>query len=138
MSLSAVSERRLGTCHPDIQRVVRAVAEKTPTMVVCGHRPQAEQDEAVRLGRSKTPWPRSRHNSMPSRAVDLAPLKNGAIDWNDAAAFIAFGRLVLATAAELGVTLRWGGDWDGDGKTRHDGDRDERFVDLPHFELRGS
>lgn len=135
-SLSPVSLRRLATCADDLQRVVRAVAEKTPTMVVCGHRGKVEQDEAVRLGRSKTPWPRSRHNSLPSQAVDLAPLKNGAIDWNDHAGFVSFGKLVLATAADMGVHLRWGGDWDGDGKTRSEGDRDERFVDLPHFELR--
>lgn len=137
MTLSAVSERRLATCDQRLQKIVRAVAETHGLMVVCGHRTQAEQDEAVRLKRSKTPWPTSKHNSLPSVAVDLAPLKNGTIDWNDTQAFIQLARAVLEEAEAQGVKLRWGGDWDGDGKTRSEGDRDERFVDLPHFELRG-
>lgn len=33
------------------------------------------------------------------------------------------------------VGFRWGGDWDGDGKTRYDGDMDEVMVDFPHYEL---
>lgn len=32
--------------------------------------------------------------------------------------------------------FRWGGDWDGDGKTRYDGDLDEILVDFPHFEVK--
>jgi peptidoglycan L-alanyl-D-glutamate endopeptidase CwlK len=39
---------------------------------------------------------------------------------------------MFAAAAELGVSLRWGGDWDGDGSRR-----DHSFIDLPHFELKG-
>lgn len=134
-ALSQVSLKRLSTCVQVLQDIVKDVAATTPLMVVCGHRGQLEQDEAVRLGRSKTPWPKSKHNTIPSIAVDLAPLKDGAIDWNDTAAFRALGRKVIDAAKAKGVDLRWGGDWDGDGKTRFDGDMDERFVDLPHFEL---
>lgn len=39
-------------------------------------------------------------------------------------------------AAEMVVVgFRWGGDWDGDGKTRYDGDLDEVMADFPHYEL---
>jgi hypothetical protein len=133
--LGKVSVERLATVDARLRAVVEAVAAQMPIMVVCGHRSRAEQDDVVRRGLSKTPWPRSRHNSMPSLAVDLAPLKGGRIDWADTAAFVAVARAVLAAAAAQGVAIRWGGDWDRDGKTRADGDRDERFVDLPHFEL---
>lgn len=34
------------------------------------------------------------------------------------------------------VKLYWGGDWDGDGLTKAQGDKDEKFVDYPHLELR--
>ncbi len=131
----ARSIERLNTCHPDLQRVLRAaIADGPDFTVLCGHRGKAEQDEACAKGLSKTPFPTSRHNSLPSLAVDIAPYP---IDWNDYARFRALADHVMATAARLGVRLRWGGDWDGDGKTRHDGDADEKFVDLPHFELRG-
>lgn len=129
------SEARLLTCHPDLQRVLReAIIDGPDFTVLCGHRGQADQDAAVAAGLSKTPFPTSKHNAQPSLAVDIAPYP---IDWNDHARFRALADHVMAAAARLGVRLRWGGDWDGDGKTRQDGDPDERFVDLPHFELRG-
>jgi peptidoglycan L-alanyl-D-glutamate endopeptidase CwlK len=107
--LSAVSERRLSTVAEPLRSIVYAVAADFPTMVVCGHRTQADQEEAFRLKRSKLSWPRSKHNSNPSRAVDLAPLKNGAIDWNDR-----------------------------EGDFNMDGLENDRFIDMPHFELLGS
>jgi peptidoglycan L-alanyl-D-glutamate endopeptidase CwlK len=129
------SLERLNTCHPDLQRVMRAAIASGPDFsIICGHRGKAEQDEACAKGLSKTPFPTSKHNAVPSLAVDIAPYP---IDWKDEARFVALARHVLAVAAELGVKLRWGGDWDGDGMTRSEGDTDERFVDLPHFELRG-
>lgn len=128
--LSAVSERRLATVAEPLQGIVRAVAADFPTMVVCGHRTQADQDEAVRLKRSKTPWPRSKHNSNPSRAVDLAPLKNGAIDWNDKALFRVLAERMFFHAKARGVDIRWGGNFDQDGIIGND-----RFIDMPHFEL---
>jgi peptidoglycan L-alanyl-D-glutamate endopeptidase CwlK len=33
-------------------------------------------------------------------------------------------------ANTLGIKIRWGGDWNGDLQFR-----DEKFKDLPHFEL---
>jgi len=133
--LSDVSLARLATVAQPLRDIVSTVSDQFPLMVVCGHRTKEAQDEACRLGRSKVEWPKSKHNTNPSIAVDLAPLKDGAIDWNDTALFRELANRMMFTAKARGVDLRWGGDWDGDGKTRSDGDRDERFVDLPHFEL---
>ena len=139
MIKSAAYLRRLSTCDERLQRVVHAVAAKMLIAVVTGHRNQLEQDEAVRLRRSKLSWPNSKHNTLPSIAVDLAPLKEDrSIDWNDIAVFHKMARLVLEEAKAQGLKLRWGGDWDRDGKSRHEGDKDERFVDLPHFEIEGA
>jgi peptidoglycan L-alanyl-D-glutamate endopeptidase CwlK len=38
--------------------------------------------------------------------------------------------VVTGVAHELGIKIRWGGDWDQDGEWK-----DERFVDMPHYEL---
>lgn len=126
---SAKSLERLSTCHPELQRLFGKVVETYDCTVVCGHRGKDEQDEAVRTGASKTPWPTSKHNASPSLAVDVVPYP---IDWNDSTRFYHFGGFVLATAQSLGIKIRWGGDWNGDLKFR-----DEKFKDLPHFELVG-
>jgi peptidoglycan L-alanyl-D-glutamate endopeptidase CwlK len=38
--------------------------------------------------------------------------------------------VILTCAKQLGVKLRWGGDWDGDGNRLNN-----KFNDLAHFEL---
>lgn len=124
---SAKSEERLATCHPDLQKIFNTVIKTYDCTVVCGHRSKDEQDEAVRTGNSKVSWPNSKHNSLPSKAVDVVPFP---VDWNDTSRFYHFAGYVLAVANLMGVKLRWGGDWNGDLKFR-----DEKFKDLPHFEL---
>ncbi len=125
------SEARLATCHPDLQRVVRTAIEYGPDFsVLCGHRTREEQERCCREGRSQLPWPRSLHNRQPSLAVDIAPWP---IDWDDLPRFIFLAGYIMATAHRLGVELRWGGDWDRDYEQS-----DERFRDLPHFELVGA
>lgn len=124
------SLERLATCHPDLQRVMReAIIDGPDFTILCGHRGEAEQNDAVAKGLSKAPWPTSKHNSLPSRAVDIAPYP---IDWNDRARFKHLAEHVFSVAAGLGIRLRWGGDFNMDGdKTTNDA------WDLPHFELKG-
>ena len=99
--------------------------------VVCGHREREEQERCCREGTSRLHWPHSRHNSSPSLAVDIAPWRPGTgIDWDDVDRFRLMAGYVLGAAAGLGIPLRWGGDWDRDFD-----ERDERFRDMPHFEL---
>lgn len=61
------------------------------------------------------------------KAVDLVPYP---VDWNDLKKFDAIAKAMLAAAKELGVPVRWGADWDGDGKPRERGE-----SDSPHFEI---
>jgi hypothetical protein len=44
---------------------------------------------------------------------------------------IHFAGYVQGTAQKMGIPIRWGGDWSMDFIMA-----DERFPDLPHFELR--
>lgn len=130
MSLSKTSEERLSTCHESIQEFVRHVSKKYPLMVVCGHRGEKEQNEAYEKGQSKLKFPSSKHNVFPSLAVDLAPLKDGKIDWNDGSQWYHFAGYVQGVAETLGIKVRWGGDWNMNFNLK-----DQTFFDLPHFEL---
>ncbi|KQM92241.1 endolysin [Sphingomonas sp. Leaf22] len=72
----------------------------------------------------------SKHYPRPdgySHAVDLAPFP---IDWNDLKRFDRVAALMLDAAKAEGVAIRWGADWDRDGKPRERGE-----TDSPHFEL---
>jgi hypothetical protein len=92
-----------------------------------GHRGEDAQNEAHRAGRSTLRWPLSKHNKMPALAVDVAPYP---IDWENMDRFRVFGGFVLGVATVMGIRLRWGGDWDRDWDYT-----DQRFHDLPHFEI---
>ena len=117
--MSTRCEARLSTCCRDLQRVVRRVhRERMALLVLCGHRGEDEQNDAFARKASKLPWPKSRHNSLPAEAVDLAP---DPLDWDDAARFRELARHMLEIAAEEGVHLVWGGSW--------------AMQDLVHFEL---
>lgn len=127
------SRERLGSCDERLQRLFRAVLKRADCTIICGHRTAIDQDEAVRTGKSKLAWPNSKHNSLPSRAVDVAPCWPAPthIPWDNRRAFDLFAGIVLATAEELGIKVRWGGDWDAN---RIPGD-ESAFHDLPHWEL---
>jgi peptidoglycan L-alanyl-D-glutamate endopeptidase CwlK len=98
--------------------------------IVCGHRNERVQNSLYYQGYSKVMYPNSRHNSNPSRAVDLAPHP---INWKDRDQFIFMAGLFMAIAHMLGIGVKWGGDWNQNNKTS-----DESFQDLGHFELLGS
>jgi peptidoglycan L-alanyl-D-glutamate endopeptidase CwlK len=97
--------------------------------VLEGFRGPERQDELFTQGATKVRWPNSAHNSLPSRAVDIAPYP---IDWEDTERFVQLAGAILTIARQFGIELRWGGDWDRDGRMS-----DERFRDLVHFEMTG-
>ena len=129
---SAASEAQIATCHPDLQRVLREAIKYLDFTVTEGHRGKAAQDAAVAAGNSKTPWPTSKHNGLPSHAVDLAPYP---VDWSDSQRalerFALLAGVIHTVAQQLGVKIRWGGDWNQNWDTRDEGG----FRDRPHFEI---
>ena len=130
-NFGAKSEQNYGTLTWNL----RKVADKglgygiMDFSIDCGFRTKAEQDRVFRLKRSKVQWPNSRHNHLPSKAMDLVPYVRGKSSWNKLHCCVLAG-LILAAAAELGVKLRWGGNWDMDSEPITDQD----FQDLVHFE----
>jgi len=118
-SFSPKSLNKLSTLHPDLQRVLQKVILHVDFTILEGHRNEADQNAAVARGASKARWPLSKHNSLPSKAVDVAPWP---VDWQDTPRFNYLAGFILGVASELGVRLWWGGTFTG-------------LVDRPHFEL---
>lgn len=130
---SRASRAQLDTCDSRLQRVMEEVIQIYDFTVVQGHRSLAEQMRYYQLGTSRVR--KGKHNAHPSLAVDIAPYP---IDWsNDEDAirrFVYLAGHVMATAARMGIPLRWGGDWDRDQDIR---DEKGKLRDWGHFELVG-
>lgn len=128
-ALGKRSLERLQGVHPDLVKVVKLAISRSDVdfTVIEGVRSREKQAENVRKGVSQTM--NSRH--LTGHAVDIAPLVNGQIPWNDKSYFNKQAQLMLACADELGIAIRWGGDWNENGDWK-----DEKFYDGPHFELR--
>lgn len=124
---SEKSKQRLDTCHPDLQKLFNEVIKHIDCSILCGNRGKEDQNKAFIDGKSKLKWPQSKHNSSPSNAIDVVPFP---IDWDDKNRFYFFAGFVLATAKNLNIRVRWGGDWNSDYNFKN-----ENFLDFPHFEL---
>lgn len=124
---SETSKRNLSQCHPLLIVLFNKVVEVRDCSIIKGHRGQLAQDAAYKLGNTKLKFPFSKHNQVPSIAVDAQPFpfKEGNIeDW------FHFLGVVYACARILGIDIRTGYDWDSDGDFT-----DHNFVDLYHTEL---
>lgn len=124
---STKSKGRLSSCHPDLQKIFNEVIKYVDCSILEGHRNEKTQNKYYDQGRTKVRFPDGRHNTKPSRAVDVTPYP---VDWDDRERQTLFAGFVLGLARQMGITLRWGGDWDRDFEVQ-----DNRFDDFPHFEL---
>lgn len=122
---SQKSRRLLDSCHPDLIRLMEEVLKHWDHTIVSGHRGEQEQNDLYADGKSKLKYPKSKHNTFPSIAVDVQPYPYK--DDRDLYAFMGF---VLGTAQQMGIELRWGGDWNDN---RQVGDN---WIDAFHIELR--
>ena len=122
------SKERLLTCHEDLQKVFNEVIKYVDCSVLEGHRSEDRQNKLFEEGKTKVKYPKGRHNSYPSRAVDVTPYP---VDWDDRERQTLFAGFVIGIARSMDIRLRWGGDWDMDFQVM-----DNRFDDFPHFELR--
>lgn len=123
----------LSQCDHHLQILFNEVIKHRDCKVACGHRNKTKQDTAYysKPQRSKLKWPNSKHNKIPSLAVDVYPYINGNVSYDkiDCAYFSGFV-MGLATAMNMSGKIRCGGDWDGDGDTR-----DNDPNDIGHFEI---
>ena len=123
---------RLDGCHPDLKRLMLEVVKHIPCTILQGPRTESEELAHMADGTSKLKDPKaSKHVTYALRplalAVDAAPTP---VDWKDLQRWHVFGGFVKGVASQLGIPIRWGGDWDGDYDYH-----DQTFNDLPHFEV---
>jgi hypothetical protein len=72
---------------------------------------------------------KSRHQD--GRALDVVPSDNGHPIWPKDTD--SRWRQIAEVMVKHG--FKWGMDWNGDGKTRCDGDKTEVMLDAPHYEV---
>ena len=84
------SRENLSTCHEDLQKVFNEVIKHVDCSVLEGHRDERTQEKLFSEGKTKVHYPMGRHNTEPSRAVDVVPYP---IDWNDRERFHLFSGL---------------------------------------------
>lgn len=131
------SRANLAGAHPDLVRVVERAIAISPVdfMVIEGVRTPERQRALYAQGRTKpgkvVTWTLNSNHFRQAdgygHAVDLLPAP---YDWKDLRHFDLVAQAMFRAAEELGVTIRWGADWDRDGKPRERGEQDS-----PHFEL---
>ena len=149
-ALSARSIERLRGVDPQLVEVVQLAIQLTTVdfMVVEGVRTREQCAINYGKGRSaaeclakgvpakhaqpraaKVTWLTNPYASkhLGGQAVDLLPAP---YDWKATGPFDAVAKAMMAAAKQLGVSIRWGADWDADGKPREKGE-----TDSPHFEL---
>lgn len=139
-AFSARSLERLAGCDVRLQQLFLEVVKHVDCTVLQGKRTEAEAAQNRADGTSHTNH--SLHVyplGAPSLAIDVAPYP---VEWPDPKAqgrayvkklaeWYRFNGFVLGIAAQMGIPLRTGCDWDRDWDVE-----DQTFDDLPHYELR--
>ena len=142
-ALRRVVERAASLAAPEEDfKILEGVRTREQMKINYGKGRTAEQLKVVGIEakyaapkEAKVTWLRnpfnSKHAADPkdglSAAVDVVPYP---VDWNDLGRFNRLAGLMFRAAALEGVHIRWGADWDEDGKPREKGE-----TDSPHFEL---
>jgi len=121
------SKTALAAAHPLLQKLFSEVIKEFDCVILESRRGKADQEKAFKSGNSRAHFGESAHNYTPAIALDVCPYP---INWENRKAFIEQSKVVLRKAKELGIPIRWGGDWDGDGDMT-----DQTLMDLPHYEL---
>lgn len=107
---------KLETCDPKLILFAKAVMEGVDRgdlvtddvydlTILWGHRGKEDQNEAFAKGTSEKQWPHSKHNTLPSLAVDMVPYP---VDWSKAKLhrFEALRRYARGVAQGLGIRIR--------------------------------
>ena len=118
------SQERLKGVNVKLVNVLNKLIKIMDVTIIEGVRSEKRQAELLKKGATKVKY--SKH--MEGKAVDLAPYP---VDWEDRERQTLFAGFVLGLARNMGIRLRWGGDWDMDFQVM-----DNRFDDFPHFEVR--
>lgn len=132
--LNDSSVKKLSTVKNQLQKIVNRAAEilaesKVFFIVTQGLRTAEEQKELYAQGRTKpgkiVTWTLN-SNHIGGNAIDLAPLLDGKLNWDEngkLGLWPVISSAMKRAAQELNEPITWGGDWAG------------KKNDRPHFEL---
>jgi peptidoglycan L-alanyl-D-glutamate endopeptidase CwlK len=127
-----MASRKITDADPILQSAFKVALEayaiKYPgdpqPFLTCSHRSEEEQLELYAQGRTKPGKivtylkKGSKHNSYPSKAIDIAfKDASGKLSWK-----IEYFKKFADLIKSFDRRVRWGGDW-------------TRFTDAPHFEI---
>lgn len=120
---STKSKQFIEQCDFRLQCLVNLMLHfsKFDLTVTCGYRNEQDQENAFKDGKSKLHFGQSKHNFLPSKAIDICPYP---INWdtNDKR-WKELGALAKRCAELIGISIIWGGDY-------------QSFKDYPHIELK--
>lgn len=117
------SKDRLATCDKRLQDLADMMLSRSPfdLSVICGFRTEQEQNEAFEKGKSRAKFGQSKHNTFPSKAIDICPYP---IVWDSTdPRWQEMALNAMWCAGRLGMDLVWGGTF-------------KSISDKPHFELK--
>ena len=121
---SNTSLAKLKTCDERLQAMADMMLSRSEfdLTITCGHRGKKEQQDAFDKGTSKAKFGQSKHNNLPSLAIDICPYP---INWDDKdERWRKMALNAMWCAGRLGFEIVWGGDF-------------KSIKDMPHFELKG-
>lgn len=127
-SFGSESKKQLATADKRLQQLFNEVVKHWDCKVTEGKRSEEQQKYYLAQGLSKTL--KSKHVyplGKPSLAVDVAAYP---INYADFKRQLAFAGFVLGVASQMGLRVRWGGDWNQNTQLS-----DQTFNDLVHFEI---
>ena len=130
---SSISKERLSTCDQRLQDLFNEVIKHVDCSITEGHRSKERQNKLHDEKRTKLRYPHGRHNSNPSKAVDVTPYP---VDYKDRERQTLFAGFVIGIGRSMGYNIRWGGNWDMYEENGRWEVEDNRFDDFPHFEIR--
>lgn len=125
---SRKSLERLKTCDKKIRNLMIFALEnsKFDITIACGFRSDIDQQLAFQQGKSKAKWGESKHNTFPSKAIDIYPYSQRRMCNGDKEGDIEkikeLSEHIKECAKKLDINIKWGGDW-------------KNFKDYPHWEL---
>ena len=119
-------KNKLNELHPKLKNLLKWVAQNydQDIILICGNRTKEDQQDCFNRGVSKVQFPNSKHNSFPSLAMDIAPMIDNKIPWNDITEFKRLVEFVKSLASGMNIDIRCGADF-------------QTLKDYPHIELKG-
>jgi peptidoglycan L-alanyl-D-glutamate endopeptidase CwlK len=119
------SLNKLGTCDERLQELFLEAIKLTPIDfgISEGYRDTETQQKYFKEGKSKLDGVnnKSKHNYLPSRALDLYAYVGGKASWDKIHLSTIYG-VVETIARQKSIPIRWGGNF-------------KSFLDMPHYEL---